>query len=40
MIWADADERDRMTRIRTCLRGWSDEEIFTQLIKPKARDNE
>ena len=40
VIWADADERDRMTRIRTCLRGWSDEEIFTQLIKPKARDNE
>ena len=40
VIWADADERDRMIRIRTCPRGWSDEEIFAQLIKPKARDTE
>jgi DNA invertase Pin-like site-specific DNA recombinase len=40
LIWADADELDRMTRIRTCPRGWSDEHIFSQLIKPKARDAE
>ena len=40
VIWADADERDRMIRIRTCPRGWSDEEIFAKLIKPKARDTE
>jgi DNA invertase Pin-like site-specific DNA recombinase len=38
VIWADADERDRMIRIRTCPRGWSDEEILAQLIKPKPRD--
>jgi DNA invertase Pin-like site-specific DNA recombinase len=40
VVWADADERDRMTRIRTCPRGWSDEEIFSHLIKPKARDDQ
>ena len=40
VIWADADELDRMTRLRTCPRGWSDEDIFAQLTKPKARDNE
>ena len=39
-IWADADELDRMGRIRTCPRGWSDERIFAQLTKPKARDRE
>jgi hypothetical protein len=39
VIWADADERDRMTRIRTCPRGWSNENILAQLINPKARDN-
>jgi Recombinase zinc beta ribbon domain len=37
VIWADAEERDRMTRIRTCPRGWSDEDVFEQLIKPKNR---
>ena len=40
VIWADADELDRMGRIRTCPRGWSDEDIFSQLTKPKARDSE
>jgi DNA invertase Pin-like site-specific DNA recombinase len=40
VIWADADELDRMTRIRTCPRGWSDEHIFSRLTKPTARDNE
>ncbi len=39
-IWADADELDRMGRIRTCPRGWSDERMFAQLTKPKARDSE
>jgi hypothetical protein len=39
VIWADADELDRMTRIRTCPRGWSDEDVFAQLIEPKAREN-
>ena len=40
VIWADGDELDRMTRVRTCPRGWSNEDTFAQLIKPKARDNE
>jgi len=38
VIWADADEIDRMSRIRTCPRGWSDEPVLAQLTKPKARD--
>ena len=38
VIWADADELDRMNRLRTCPRGWSDEQNFAQLTKPKARD--
>jgi DNA invertase Pin-like site-specific DNA recombinase len=40
VIWADADELDRMGRIRTCPRGWSDEPKFAQLTQPKARDSE
>jgi DNA invertase Pin-like site-specific DNA recombinase len=39
VIWADADELDRMTRLRTCPRGWCDEPAFAQLTTPKARDN-
>ena len=39
VIWADADELDRMTRLRTCPRGWSEEPVLEQLTKPKARDN-
>lgn len=39
VIWADADELDRMARLRTCPRGWSDEPVFAKLTKPKARDN-
>jgi DNA invertase Pin-like site-specific DNA recombinase len=39
VIWADADELDRMSRLRTCPRGWSDEPMLAQLTKPKARDN-
>jgi DNA invertase Pin-like site-specific DNA recombinase len=38
-IWADADELERMSRLRTCPRGWSDEPLLAQLTKPKARDN-
>jgi hypothetical protein len=40
VIWADTDELERMSRLRTCPRGWSDEQVFSQLIKPKVRDNE
>jgi DNA invertase Pin-like site-specific DNA recombinase len=39
-IWADADELVRLGRIRTSPRGWSDEQMFAQLTKPKARDGE
>jgi DNA invertase Pin-like site-specific DNA recombinase len=39
VIWADADELERMTRLRTCPRGWSDEPVLMQLTKPKVRDN-
>jgi len=38
-IWADAGELDRMARLRTCPRGWSDEPVLAELTKPKARDN-
>ena len=38
-IWADADELERMTRLRSCPRGWSDEPLLAELTKPKARDN-
>lgn len=40
VIWADADELDRMRRIRTCPRGWSDDQMFEQLTNLKARENE
>jgi DNA invertase Pin-like site-specific DNA recombinase len=36
-IWADADELDRMRRLRSCPRGWSEEPILAELTKPKAR---
>lgn len=39
VIWADADELERMARLRTCPRGWSDEPLLAALIKPKTRDN-
>jgi DNA invertase Pin-like site-specific DNA recombinase len=39
VIWADADELERMARLRTCPRGWSEEPILAQLTKPKARDD-
>jgi DNA invertase Pin-like site-specific DNA recombinase len=40
VVWADADELARMSRLRACPRGWSDEHILSQLTKPKVRDNE
>jgi DNA invertase Pin-like site-specific DNA recombinase len=39
VIWADADELERMMRLRTCPRGWSDEPVFAHLTKPKTPDN-
>ena len=39
VIWADADELERMARLRTCPRGWSEEPVLAQLTKPKARDD-
>jgi DNA invertase Pin-like site-specific DNA recombinase len=39
VIWADADELDRMTRLRACPRGWSDEPFPAQLTKPKVRNH-
>jgi hypothetical protein len=39
VIWADADELERMARLRTCPRGWSEEAVLAELTKPKARDN-
>lgn len=39
VLWADADELDRMTCLRACPRGWSDEPVLARLTKPKARDN-
>jgi DNA invertase Pin-like site-specific DNA recombinase len=38
VLWADSDEQARLTKLRTCSRGWADEPIFEQLTKPKARD--
>jgi hypothetical protein len=37
--WADDDELDRMARLRSCPRGWSEEPALARLTKPKARDN-
>jgi len=38
-IWADADELERMTRLRSCPRGWSEEPVLARLTKPKTRDH-
>jgi DNA invertase Pin-like site-specific DNA recombinase len=40
VIWADADELERMARLRACPRGWADEPVLAELTKPKARDNQ
>jgi Recombinase/Recombinase zinc beta ribbon domain len=39
VIWADAEELERMARLRRCPRGWSDEAVLAELKKPKSRDN-
>lgn len=39
VIWADAQELERMARLRSCPRGWSDEPTLAELTRPKARDN-
>jgi DNA invertase Pin-like site-specific DNA recombinase len=38
-LWADADELERLARLRTCPRGWSDEPVLAELTKPKTRDH-
>jgi DNA invertase Pin-like site-specific DNA recombinase len=38
-VWADADELDRMTRLRHGPRGGSDERVWAELTTPKARDD-
>jgi hypothetical protein len=37
-IWADAGERERMTRLRNCSRGWSEERFLDELKRPRGRD--
>jgi hypothetical protein len=37
-IWADAGELERLTRLRNCPRGWSEEKILDELKKPRGRD--
>ena len=39
VVWADADELQRLTRLRTCPRGWSEEPVLAELTKPKDPDN-
>lgn len=36
-IWADAAELERMTRLRTCSRGWGNDDLFHELTRPKTR---
>jgi len=38
VIWADSDEQERLSQLRSCPRGWADEPVLAQLTKPKARD--
>ena len=40
VIWADADELDRMSRLRSCPRGWAYKNMLSQSTKPKARETE
>jgi DNA invertase Pin-like site-specific DNA recombinase len=40
VIWADAEELNRLARLPACPRGWSDESVFAELIKPKDRVTE
>jgi DNA-binding transcriptional MerR regulator len=40
VIWADAAELDRMSRLRSCPRGWAYKNMLSQLTKPNARETE
>jgi DNA invertase Pin-like site-specific DNA recombinase len=37
ILWADADELERLRRLRTCPRTWDNQPLVRQLIIPKAR---
>lgn len=37
-VWAEADERERLARLRACPRGWSDEAVLAEMTKPKPRE--
>jgi hypothetical protein len=37
ILWADADELNRLRRLRSCPRGWSDAPYPPELTAPKAR---
>src|SRR5262245_43203813 len=37
VLWADAPELDRLRRLRTCPRGWSDEPFPQELTRPRRR---
>jgi hypothetical protein len=39
VIWADEDELARMAELRTCPRGWSEDDRLATLTKPKERNN-
>jgi hypothetical protein len=40
VIWGDADELDRMSRLRSCPRGWAYKDMLSQLTKPRTRETE
>lgn len=37
ILWADAEELDRLKRLRTCPHTWCDQPLFHQLTRPKSR---
>jgi len=37
ILWADAEELDRLRRLRTCPHTWCDQPLFHQLTQPKSR---
>jgi hypothetical protein len=40
VIWADEDELARMAELRTCPRGWSEDDRLAKLTTPKERNNQ
>ena len=36
-IWADKDELDRLSRLRSCSRSWENKPLYSELIAPKPR---